>query len=228
MIILSNTIDIAAGKLSFDINEIVKCLDEWNGNKNYFVSENILNYLFSYNGRCVHSNIEIELSKVCLLNEFYSTRLSLDEMISMAEYLSENSSKVDGLINKGDSEAVRLITEAIKDKGYRYCYSFATKYCSFAAPINIKNEYPIYDSKIAAVYKSNWKIWNPNNDNRFHKYDFDPWESNDKKSHNTYKYENFKAAVKMMQTELMKIKKLTVKELDQYLWMAVKSKEDKE
>jgi len=71
-----------------------------------------------------------------------------------------------------------ILTGAIKDQCGRYCYSFATKYCSFAATDAMKDQYPIYDSNVAAVYKVRWEIWNPENDRRFHKYDFDAWDEN--------------------------------------------------
>ncbi len=225
---MANKIVIAASNLKFDIDEINDCLYSWKNDKTLYLPEDYLNHLFTCNHVCVSKDTETEFAKICALNSIYGTRMSLKEMVSMTNYLCECSQEISNLIENGNPAAVSNITNAIKNEGYRCCYSFATKYCSFAAPDTMKDSYPIYDSNIASVYKVWWKKWNPNNDKRFHKYDFDPWET-DKRFiwRNENKYILFKAATDMMRNQLSHVRELTVKELDQYLWKTVKDNLEK-
>lgn len=209
----------AASNLRLNRDEINGCLDLWLHDDVMRNPEKALNTLYSKDNHMLGTSWDREFEKICMLNQVYNTNLLMDEIVFLANYIVQNASTINYLLSQGSPEAVNILTGAIKDQCGRYCYSFATKYCSFAATDAMKDQYPIYDSNVAAVYKVRWEIWNPENDRRFHKYDFDAWDENVVR--NTSKYRNFKEAVYMMQKCLEKERPLTIKELDQYLWKAM-------
>lgn len=219
---------LAAERVKFEVSEINDMLKQWNERnerEDLCCSEKVLEKLFSGEQGPVSDNEEYEYVKICVLNQIYGTNLHNKDIFLLSQYLKNNHERLNSEIREGDSQAVIDITTAIKEEKNKYCYSFATKYCSFAAPEEQKDAFPIYDSYMAVLYKTRWEVWNPENDKRFHKYDFDSWEGNE--THNMAKYQNYRKAVYKMQKALKKEREMTVKELDQYLWMAMKTNLDK-
>lgn len=120
--------------------------------------ENTVKYVFESHS---NTNLEIVLTKVVVLNEFYSTHLNSNvpkhinedstyhmDVVSMAKHILSKSD-FDRLCNSSDEserqEAVEYIrrgSSAYRKKYHKEAYSFATKYCSWHNP----NLFPIVDS----------------------------------------------------------------------------------
>ncbi len=210
----------AANKIDFSLAEINKMLDAWQKEEKLFLSENAIKSLFDDETNGISHKEEKELCKICLVNQVYGTNLYLDDIVQLAKYLSENAGVLNEKLHAGNIEIINDITCSIKDTRGKYCYSFATKYCGFAAPEKKTDSFPIYDSYMSALYKTRADFWNPNKVKGFYKYDFDSWEGNPE--HDNRRYGKYREAVYMMRDEIANVKNLTIKQLDQYLWKAMK------
>ena len=215
----------AARRIEFSLVEINEMLRAWQKEEKLFLPERTIKSLFDGETKGVCEKVEVEFLKVCVVNQIYGTNLYSEDILQIAKYLSENACKVNEKLYSGDAKVISDITCSIKNTRGKYCYSFATKYCSFAAPDEIKDSFPIYDSYMAVLYKTRTDRWNPHNEKGFYKYYFDSWEG--KLEHDVVRYKMYRKAVQMMQAELATVKKLTVKQLDQYLWKAMKEYSDK-
>lgn len=212
---------LAARKLTFSLDEIDKMLTAWQIEEKLFFPENVINTLFCDGKKRFSKSRETEFFKVCIVNQIYGTNLYTEDIIQIAKYLSENAHKLNEELYDGNVKVISDITCSIKNTRGKYCYSFATKYCSFAAPDEMIDMFPIYDSYMSAFYKIRTDKWNPNNEKGFCRYYFDSWEGNP--NHDEYRYEMYRKAVKMMQKEISTEKKLNIKQLDQYIWKAMKT-----
>lgn len=105
------------------------------------VHERILEAQF---GACqTNDNLERVLTKVSLLNNFYSTNIF--DTFSVAEHIV--GLQIDSRLDNGDlSLVVDLASIPMKGKVRRF-NSFASKYCSWHRP----KMYPIYDSVIVRL-----------------------------------------------------------------------------
>lgn len=215
----------AARRIEFSLAEIDEMLKAWEKEETLFFSEQVIRSLFDDGTKGVSEKVEKEFLKVCIVNQIYGTNLYSEDILHIAKYLSRNADKINEKLYSEDVTAISDITCSIKDTIGKYCYSFATKYCSFAAPDEIKDSFPIYDSYMAILYKIRTDRWNPHNEKGFYKYYFDPWEG--KSEHDAIRYTMYRKAVHMMQAELATVKKLTVKQLDQYLWKVMKEYSEK-
>ena len=192
----------------------------WQNEEKLYLPELVISNIFKNGEKGIASNTEKEFLKVCIVNQIYGTNLYSEDILHIAKFLSENAGMLNDELCSGDAKIVADITCAIKESRGKYCYSFATKYCSFAAPDEVADEFPIFDSYMSALYKTRTDVWNLREEKGFFKYYFDPWEGNAK--HDDHRYETYRRAVLMMQAEVGREKKLTVKQLDQYLWKAMK------
>lgn len=215
----------AAKKIKFEIAEYKKMLDAWDKDENLWVPEKALINVFNCDYLCVSNIIEDEYKKVTLLNHAYGTRLYNSEVLLLSHYLSDNSRILNRLLNKGDAEAVSRITNALKiqnESQERFCYVFATKYCSFAAPSHQKDAYPIYDNMVSKVYIYRRNIWGKESSGISNS-DLGGWKGGTYKSPD--QYEEYKKAVYKMrefvQKNILGGEYLSVKTLDQYLWKAM-------
>lgn len=153
-----------------------------------------------------------EYAKVYLLNRFYGTHLSNEDILRLSQllgdhrYLKFDSDKfperLEDLIRDGSSDAVMYITLMLKELGLKvsgekedykpnYCYVFATKYCCFAAKADAPEEkqYPIFDSYVARAYVEALK-----DDKRtVPDYVFTLWSESDSKHWNGHAEEKYKA-----------------------------------
>ena len=163
------------------------------------------------------------------------------DLLTNHEYFEEDylrkryhyACNIEKLISDGSSDAVMYITVALKEryKGDtestkympRYHFSFATKYCSFAHlyhnvieqdNASDENQYPIYDSLVAAAYRAKWRpdynephielnenvfnIWSSKNATDWLDYAANPNEVV-RISHN--KYERYRRAVQCLKRE---------------------------
>lgn len=210
----------AAKKIEFTRKEIESVLDSWQSEEKLYLPELVINSIFKNGEKGVSNEIEKEFLKVCIVNQIYGSNLYSEDILYIAKYLSEKASILNDELRSGNAKIIADITCAIKKSRGKYCYSFATKYCSFAAPDEVADRFPIFDSYMSALYKTRTDRWNPNNEKGFYKYYFNSWEGNSE--HDAKRYEMYRKAVLMMQSELSAVKKLTVKQLDQYLWKAMK------
>lgn len=212
----------AAKNILFTKKEILDILHRWDSEEYLLFAEKSLTELFGNSNQIVSSKKEIEYTKVNMLNVLYGTNLRKRETIALASYLADNCKSLSEMIRGGSPEAVSLITTALKkhtDSG-RYCYSFATKYCSFAAPEGVRDEYPIFDSTVSAVYRSRRDVWDPNRESGIRDIDLASWRGEEAEANQQYC--KYKRAVNCMRTALKKEQELTTKELDQYLWLAMR------
>jgi len=203
----------AAKKVKFSLDEISEKLDEWKKD-DLLLPEDVIRGLFDGKGIC--KDTEKEFLKACAVNQVYSTNLYTADIVEVAKYLAKNADDLNEKLYAGNAAVISDITCSIKSTQGKYCYSFATKYCSFVVP----DSFPIYDSYLAALYQTRAKFWNPGNKEGFDEHYFDSWKGTSKIDAN--RYEVFRKAVFMMKDALAPVKKLTVKELDQYLWKAMK------
>ena len=93
-----------------------------------------------------NNDYEVVLTKVALLNLFYST--GIRDLKSVAKNIVEK--KIDDDLAEGKPEVVHRI--ALVEHGVKTInhFSFATKYCSFHYP----NLYPIYDIFVYKVFST--------------------------------------------------------------------------
>ena len=136
---------------AFDIpndDEIKYFIDtEWEKEE---ISEKALNYLFLK--VCPdNKNIDNVFLKISALNDVYSTFLSNEEKIKIARVITCEFKDFDDRINSGKVDAliVNDLCKSVKNVIGKYCYSFATKYCSH----HKENLYPIYDSYVDIMLK---------------------------------------------------------------------------
>ena len=186
-----------------NLSEAQKYIKSWNNdnkNEHYRVQEKALNQLFQAYFKNTDL-IEI-LLKSAALNDFYSTNIF--SIYEMAKHIKEL--KIDESLQKGDANLVNKIAKIkIKEKEKNF-YSFASKYCSFHNP----DEFPIYDSYVAKILLYFDK-----------KGKFSKFSQNDLKNYPTYKNAIFEFR------KFYELEKLSIKELDQYLWLLGKEKFNK-
>ena len=221
----------AAERIEFSLNNYENIIRDWETDPELSFTEGSLRQAFKVKGILSR---ETEFIRMCLLNQIYSTRLSTRDLFVLADYVVSESDTLNGLIREGNADAVNKITTAVKRKNKgNYCYSFATKYCSFMSEEN-SNHFPIYDSYMEAVYWAKRNEWNSDNDTSFTRDVFYSWkgdtEENDyENTEDSNRYQNYCQAVEKMRLHLsnlfnIDIEDLTVKKLDQYLWRSVKLK----
>lgn len=229
-----NRLREAAKKLTLDSQEINEALTVWETDV-YKVPEQIICDLFVSCMTTVVDDFQIEYKKVCLLNQVYSTFLSSGEVFDMAKYLTENYKQLNEYIHAGEECAVALITTALskvesKKEKTKNCYVFATKYCSFAecADSSTHINYPIYDSYMGAIYKEKRSIWTKELSKDIPNSIFSSYFEIGADINNriTTRYKLYKEAVGEMYKVINKDHPEidSIKKMDQYLWMALKLK----
>jgi hypothetical protein len=102
-------------------------------------------------------NLEFDdvLTKVTLLNEFYSTNIkgSKEHILFSKEICSNcESKKLDDKIQKGDISAINAIVEISENSVNKRLLSFVTKYCHIHNP----EKFPVYDSYVVGMLKLFW------------------------------------------------------------------------
>lgn len=118
--------------------EVKKYLKRWEEKQElqkYRMQEKSLCKLFAMFPN--NNKIEDILSKVCLLNDFYSTNIY--SVYEIAEHISNLN--IDEDLQKHDKALVEKIAKVKRNGKIINNYVFATKYCSHHNPLN----YPIYD-----------------------------------------------------------------------------------
>ena len=133
------------------------------GHDEFVLGEQILDDAFADAG--ISTDKKTEYSRICLLNQIYSTELSNKAIFAIAGFWVRKRKKLNAGLQKGDPGVVESITKCIKKNkkleltgDNQYCYSFATKYCSFAVEKKQKNNYPIFDSYTSMVYRTRREI----------------------------------------------------------------------
>ncbi|WP_165176688.1 hypothetical protein [Desulfovibrio sp. ZJ369] len=168
------------------INEYVVKFDRKNA-----ITEKTINKIINIYPK----NILIEdiLTKVVIINRLYSTNIyDIYEMSFGIKRLD-----IDEYLNKTDLGIVEKIANSyIKAGKHIYCYSFATKYCSFH-----NNGYPLYDSiidKMLCLYNEK------DNFSNFRKYDL----------------KNYLTFVRVLNDFITyyTLGDISYKDLDKYLW----------
>ena len=135
------------------VKEYIK---KFNVDKRYSRSDRAIANLF--NAFPDNNILEHVLLKVSVINDFYSTNIF--GTFRMAEHIC--GLNIDGKIQKGETDAVRLISTGHEIKSKKNnkeikFYSFATKYCSW----HNREKYAIYDSfveKMLLAYKREHKF----------------------------------------------------------------------
>lgn len=176
-------------------------LEKWEKLEGYVAQENALNKLFL--SLCPRNrDIDDVLIKAGVLNSFYSTRATKDEIYKIARHIVDLNSAhccdIDTRLMCGDLALVSDIASATKKSNNgRGCYSFATKYCSFHNP----NVFPIYDSNVAnclTYFRDS--------------YHFDQFENED-----LINYPKFKKTL-LNFASYYKLTHFSLKQIDHYLW----------
>ncbi len=184
-------------------------LEKWKNLENYTAQESSLNKLFHKTypeNKCMDE----VLIKVCALNALYSTNIRY--LFQVAQHIVDL--EIDERLKKGNRSLVQditkiTITKKIKNdegrnideteiKPINY-YSFATKYCSHHVP----EKYSIYDSYVDKM------LWH------FQK------QFSDFKRKELKTYERFAEVIEVFRKKY-ELDKFSLKQIDQYLWMAGK------
>ena len=129
---------------------IKKSICEFNSTEND--KERTLEFVFSDHR---NDRLEVVLTQVVLLNEFYSTRLNSNksgskdgrkqpmDVVAMAHHIIAWSDFSEYCMSEDSNKRFKAVEYIRKtSKEYQDAYSFATKYCSWHNP----NHYPICDS----------------------------------------------------------------------------------
>lgn len=184
--------------------------------QNYSVQEDIVKYAFGqYPENTELGKIE---AKVKLLNLFYST--GMQATVKMAQHIL--SLKIDKKLEKGDLSIVEEIAKLpLENDKIRNNYSFATKYCANHYP----DKYPIYDSLVATLFcnlfaNQNLSPYKYTSRKTSEKNSFTKSEFANKLRDYRFYVEVYRAFMKEYDLD-----GLTYREVDSYLWTAVKLEE---
>ena len=186
-----------------NLNNANNIMNKWNNNEkltDYRIQEKILSYLFK---TYPTNKNEYEISvKVKTLNLYYSTQVKATEQ--MKKHIYSKKKYIDKKLMKGDTSIVSEIANIKLSNGEKRCfYSFATKYCNFHNP----KKYPIYDSIVRDLlyqYNKKYKFYK---DGKYTKKDL-------KECNN---YPQYKEMIDSFISRF-KLKTLTYKDIDRYLW----------
>lgn len=188
--------------------EVDKYLKEWDKLSDYVQQEKTLEKLFKKTYP-KNNNMEEVLVKVCVLNEFYSTRMPKRFIMAIAKRIVYVD--IDNRLKNGCHALVGDIAEVegkIKEnqgKETTTFYSFATKYCSFHFP----EKYRIYDSYVMEMlihFQSTDGFFNENKEKLS--------DAKELRCYQTYR--------KVMDAfyNYYKIANFSPKDIDRYLWLA--------
>ena len=125
------------------VAEVSRYLSAWDATERYVLQENSLEKLFV---KTYPKNTDIDevLTKVAVLNDFYSTNIYKTFNVAKHIILLD----IDKRLAQGDDTLVNDIAFVDMGNGKaKNFYSFATKYCSHHKPL----DYPIYDSFVDKV-----------------------------------------------------------------------------
>ena len=184
--------------------EVLKYLNEWNDekkNEKYILQEKALNKIF-LEVFPLNNDINEVLIKVATLDTFYSTwlRFSKSWIVDIAKHII--SLKIDERLKNNDLSLVNDIANLVVDWKVRNNYSFATKYCSH----HKSSVYPIYDDFVKDMLYY------------FHKLDL---FADFKKETLKEDYNKFYEIIIQFQKYYW-LTWFTLKQIDQYLWLAGK------
>ena len=145
-----------------------------------------------------HRELPQVLLKVSVLNDFYSTNIY--NTVAMAEHIV--GLDIEDRIANGDASVVSEIASVVIAEKPRYCYSFASKYCSHHQP----EHFPIFDSYVEAMLK------------HFRGVDqFASFKNSDLRN-----YANFVNVVHAFRRHYS-LDRFSLREIDVYLWLAGKA-----
>lgn len=189
----------------YEGKNIPKDKDEY---EHYREEDKVIKFLFrkAYPNNTVYEEI---LTKVLILNVFYSTQIMAPRVVAKNIYKCKN---IDKRILEGDTSVVSEIAKVIfqnKDNNTskeKIFYSFATKYCCNSNP----EKYPIYDKNVAYILK----LYNK-------KDKFAEFKNSDLKN-----YAKFKEIIDKFRDHY-KLNDLNYRDLDHFLWTYGKEKLDK-
>lgn len=217
----NDLINYAVNEITFEKGEIESVLKKWDTSKCYYMPDRILKDVFSDFQNTESHNQELEYQRVSLLNQIYSTNLNNIEILKISNYILSNRELRKDL-EAGSVDAVHKISKSLADEGGRYIYVFATKFCYFAAPDNRKEEYPIFDNLVSHVYKKRRDIWESSTEGEILDFYLSSWDK--AYLNNETRYPEYKKAVLLMQDAIFRKTglELTIKQLDQYLWLKMK------
>ncbi len=170
-------------------------LKKWNTLEHYKANESATNKVFDLFPK--NNKLEEILTKVCLVNAFYST--SIYDIFSVSKHIL--SLNIDKKLAKQDLTVANDIAKVeMKDK-VRDFYSFATKYCCHST----NGLLPIYDSFVEKM------LLQINKQEHFANF----------KRADLREYAKFNQVLADFQTHF-KLDKYSLGEIDRYLWLAGK------
>jgi hypothetical protein len=141
-----------------------------------------------------NSRLEHVLLKVTAINELYGTNIYAT--FAMARHI--HALGIDSALADHSTELVDRIAGVILAKRRRSMFSFASKYCSWHAPLH----YPLYDSFVAKLLCSYRR-----------EYKFGTFKNPELRS-----YDRYKAVVSQFRSFFC-LEQFTFKELDKFLWL---------
>ena len=130
-------IDILSKSLPLTDEVFEKFLYAWDKLDNYVIQEKALTAVINANKK--NTDVSIVLLKCTVLNQFYSTRINSNELITLAKHIV--SLNIDNRLKHGDWSVVSDIAEC---QGLDKNISFASKYCNW----HNQEAYPIYDKYV--------------------------------------------------------------------------------
>jgi hypothetical protein len=144
------------------------------------------------------SNVELcdVLIKVATINALYATNIYA--IYPVAQHIL--NLQIDARLAQGDLTLVHDIARIQIGGKWRSNYSFASKYCAWHVP----ETYAIYDSYV------DWLLWRYQQDERFFKDGFRRYELKD--------YPTF-MSIMLAFRRFYGLERLTLKEIDNYLWL---------
>ena len=206
------------------VKEAKKWLEEWNSKEKYTMPDEVLEALFTEVYQ-QNNNIKEVKIKAYVLNRFYSTNVLPSFLVPLAKRIICPSLNFDERVRKG---CVKLVNDLGKKKiknqygQERGHYIFATKYCSFHNP----KDYPICDSYVRKILihfqgKDSFSKELKEHETGEEK-DLDKALDKALKDYITFYevHKEFREHYKLGEFSLEK--KHTLKEIDQYLWLAGK------
>ncbi len=185
------------------INQVEEYLEQWKSLENYVAQEECLQKLFT---EVYPNNTDLNeiLSKVSILNDFYSTMIF--SPYSIAKHIVENIPNFDKRLNSGDENLVNDLSKVKISGSEKNFFSFATKYCSHHKP----KDYPIYDRYVLAVLEYFQK-----KDNY---YKLEEVKYKELKQNKLKDYPRYKEMIIAFQ-KYYKLEEYCFKDIDRYLWL---------
>lgn len=137
-ILVTNSANLANVFNDVYAQKIIAYLDSGKWSPMFPHHERILERLFRGSG---NADFDAVLLECTVLNDFYSTRISSNELFELAKFIVKNYKIIDTWLLNGDWQVVDFIRTA---PNCRNNYSFATKFANWHNHL----DFPIYDRRV--------------------------------------------------------------------------------